>query len=330
VSSAGEKARKLLGAIKGFFIAILVVLIVIGSLYLYSGIWPPEVVIESASMQHSDTRSYIGVIDTGDIVVPKKIGSASEVRPYLDSIESGYMTYSGYGDVIIYRPLGSESRTPVIHRALCRVEYNSTGGGFDVPALKDVPASTWNVTGGPKEYYNIKTTLVLYDIGFDHVTVSINLGALSKHSGLITLGDNNNGQVDQMTMICPNEPVRPEWIHGLSRGELPWFGLLKLWISGPAPKSPVPQNSVNNLFISLALLIAVPISIDAISLILERKGIDPWAKIRKKLGLKPKEKEEESPEPKPEEPKKPAQKTQSEKSASKSSPQRKSKRRGSR
>src|SRR3972149_7448127 len=50
-------------------VALLVVLIVFGIIFLYTQNWPPEVVVESRSMQARDTEGSIGVIDTGDIVL---------------------------------------------------------------------------------------------------------------------------------------------------------------------------------------------------------------------------------------------------------------------
>ena len=293
VSSAGSKAAKVFDSLKGVIVAVVVVAVIILGLWAYSGIWPPLVVIESPSMQHSDTRSYIGVIDTGDLVIVKKTGGAQEINPYLESMPNGYQTYSEYGDVIIYHPLGNTLITPIIHRAICRVEYNATGGGYDVPSLQDLPASMWQVSSGPKTWYNIKSTLTLHGIGYNSISVTIDFGIIKSHSGpspqggLITMGDNNHGIVDQMTSICP-QPVRDEWVQGVSRGEIPWFGLLKLWISGPAPAA-VPENSKTNLFVSLALIIGVPIALDATSLILERRGIDFWGRVRQVFGLKPKD-----------------------------------------
>lgn len=297
VSQSGSKAVKVLRSLRGVFVAIAVVLIIVLGLWAYSGVWPPLVVVESSSMQHSDTHSYIGVIDTGDLVIVKTLGGGLAVRPYLDSISSGYKTYSEYGDVVIYHPLGNTYVTPIIHRAICSVEYNGTGGGYDVPALKNVPADMWSVSGGPKVWYNIQGTLVLKGIGYNSVQVSIDFAVIKSHSGsspqggLITLGDNNQGVVDQMTSICP-QPVKGEWIEGMARGELPWFGLLKLWISGPTPAS-VPQNSVADLWICIALIIGVPIALDAAALVMERRGYDFWAHVRAKLGMKPKAKKEE-------------------------------------
>lgn len=306
--SAAEKAKKAWGSLKGVVIAFAIVFIIIGGLWLYSGVWPPLVVVESASMQHSDTRSYIGVIDTGDLVILKKETSFSSVRTYLDSYNDGYSTYGELGDVVVYRPFGSYDRTPIIHRALCEVMYNSSGGGFDVPALSSLPDQMWDVKGGPSAWYDIHGTLVLYGIGYNGVEVRINFTIMlsnfanthvAPHGGLITLGDNNRGIVDQSSIasVCW-QPVMEEWLNGVARGELPWFGIIKLYASGQASQVPIPQNSKTNLLISLGLIIGIPIIIDAVSLILESRGISVGAWFRKKLGLPPKK--SKAPEPKQE------------------------------
>ncbi len=308
--SAAEKAKKAWGSLKGIVIAVAIVLLIIGGLWLYSGVWPPLVVIESASMQHSDTRSYIGVIDTGDLVILKEETSFSAVRTYLDSYNSGYSTYSELGDVIIYRPFGSYDRTPVIHRALCQVVYNATGGGFDVPALAQLPDQMWEVKGGDSVWYNIHGNLVLNGIGFNDVEVSINFATMlsnfanshvTPHGGLITLGDNNNGIIDQSSIssVCW-QPIMEGWLNGIARGELPWFGLIKLYANGQASQVPIPQNSKTNLLISLGLIIGVPILIDALSLVLESKGISVGAWFRKTLGMPPKKAKEDPPKAEPE------------------------------
>ena len=105
------------------------------------------VVVESKSMQHSD-RSSIGVIDTGDIVMVRSVGSADEVVTYLRGVATGHSTYGEPGDVIIYHKSGMSR--PIIHRAIAALEYNATGGGFDVPELANVPASMWSVPGGDR------------------------------------------------------------------------------------------------------------------------------------------------------------------------------------
>jgi len=296
VSEAVNKVIKIVKSLRGLIIAALIVLLIIVSLVLYSGAWPPLVVVESGSMQHSNTESFIGTIDTGDMVILKKTANTTEIRTYLESLTDGYQTYGEYGDVVIYRPFGSETQTPIIHRALLRMEYNSSGGGYDIPVLGEIPSSMWSVVGGPKDFHDMKAELVLTGIGYNQVTVRLNISIMLIHfaqlsmvpfSGLVTLGDNNHGIADQMSNICWT-PVRADWIDGVARGEIPWFGLLKLWISGPAPDGPVPANSKTDLFVSLGLIIGVPIALDISSIILERQGKHPGAWIRGKLGLKQK------------------------------------------
>lgn len=293
VSEAAKRVIKIIKGLRGFILAAIIVLIIVGALVLYSGAWPPLVVVESKSMQHSNTESFIGTIDTGDMVILKKTNGAAEIRTYLDSLGDGYQTYGEHGDVIIYKPYGSDSRTPIIHRALLRMEYNLTGGGYDIPVLGEIPPSMWSVTGGPKDWHNLKTEIVLTGIGYNQVTVRLNVSiilsnfahvAMTPFSGLVTLGDNNQGIVDQMTDICW-APVRADWVSGVARGELPWFGLLKLWITGPAPDGPVPENSKTSLFVSLGLLIGGPIAIDLTLMVLDRKGKHPGAWLKHRLGF---------------------------------------------
>jgi signal peptidase I len=296
VSEAIKRVMKIAKSLRGFLVVIFLVLLIIGSLVLYSGAWPPLVVVESKSMQHSSTESFIGTIDTGDMVILKKVSNTGEIRTYLDSLADGYQTYGEYGDVVIYKPYGSDTRTPIIHRALFRMVYNSSGGGYDIPVLDNIPSTMWSVVGGPKDSHNLKTEIVLTGIGYNQVTVRLNISAMLHNfvhvvmvpfDGLVTLGDNNRGIVDQMTDICWS-PVKASWITGVARGELPWFGLLKLWITGPAPDGPVPENSKTGLFVSLGLLIGVPIAVDVTSMILERKDKHPGAWLRSKLGLRQK------------------------------------------
>jgi signal peptidase len=286
--SVAEKAKRLLVSLKGFLLALAIVLVIIGGLWLYSGIWPPLVVVESASMQHSDARSDIGVIDTGDLVILKKETSFVQVQTYLESVPSGYSTYGELGDVVVYRPYGSYSVTPIIHRALCEVEYDEINGTFRVPTLRFVPDNMWDVSGGEKDWSDIQGTLTLHDIGYDQVDVSIRFSNFRPplHGGLITLGDNNHGNVDQNSLCL--EPIKAEWLDGIARGEIPWFGLIKFYVSGQASHMTIPNNSESNLLISLGLIIGVPIAIDATGIILESKGIDAGAWLRKKLHLPPK------------------------------------------
>ena len=141
-----EKKKGLSSTVKAIIAVPLAFAIVLAGLYIYCDNWPPLVVVESSSMQHSNTTSYIGVIDTGDIVLVQKASSNSDVTTYVQGEETGYSTYGEYGNVIVYdRPTSS---TPVIHRAIIYLEYNESSNSFDAPSLANFPTSQWSVTGG--------------------------------------------------------------------------------------------------------------------------------------------------------------------------------------
>ena len=176
---------------RDILIAVIVMAIVIGSLWGYTGNWPPMVVIESNSMMHGKD-SNIGIIDTGDLVLVKE---DNDIETYIDGYKSNYQTYGSYGDVIIFKKNGLED-TPVIHRAVVWLEYNESGynmvrinnkaysvRGFDVPSM-----GLYNVThiwianykpNGHNLSMNLGTILVNFQI----------YG--TPHSGFLTKGDNN-------------------------------------------------------------------------------------------------------------------------------------------
>ncbi len=103
-------------------VSLVILGIILASLYAYTGIWPPMVVIESSSMSHSQ-RSTVGIIDTGDIVLVRD-NARVEVVSYVEGRANDYSRYGQYGDVIIYRPMGNLDRTPIIHRPIVYLELN--------------------------------------------------------------------------------------------------------------------------------------------------------------------------------------------------------------
>ena len=142
-----ERRSAALGLLKDVVVAFVIVIIVMASLWAFSGgIWPPMVVVESESMMHDDD-SMIGVIDTGDLTIVKKIHDRHDIVTYVEGNPkyqitwvdrdgthgnqnfsgkiSPHKTYSDYGDVIIYKKNGMEG-TPVIHRAMVWIEANTT------------------------------------------------------------------------------------------------------------------------------------------------------------------------------------------------------------
>jgi signal peptidase len=246
--------EKILLTLRDVTAAVAIVGIILASLWAYTGQFPdtPMVVVTSGSMMH-DNAPYgkVGTIDPGDLVLVKKISGRDGVatRGEDSNPATTHRTYGDYGDVIIYRPMGNEKRTPIIHRAICWVEYK--GGTYTV-----------------KEY------------GIENAP-SINIPELHissykpSNSGFITKGDNNE-LPDQYPGggICA-QPIKPEWVIGKARGELPWFGMIKLMISGTQGVNAEDQEwvRVGNavapkdiwvcLGLSLLAISAIPISMDA-------------------------------------------------------------------
>jgi hypothetical protein len=157
-------------------------------------------------------------------------------------------------------------------------------------------------------WYNLRGILVLRKIGYDKEDVQINLNdiilnynnpQIEPHSGFITLGDHNHANYDQNMLRDEHggkvRPIIPEWIVGKARGELPWFGLIKLYFQDNSITEKAPANSFTMLWISLILIFAIPISIDITLILLERR--------KEKMGIKDegeeskKELEEEEPPP---------------------------------
>ncbi|MEM4160763.1 MAG: hypothetical protein QW531_02135 [Thermoplasmata archaeon] len=267
----GFGLRKYLrGWVRDLLISFAVVGTILLLLYAYSGLWPFLVVVESGSMQHGP-ESQLGVIDTGDMVIVKKVGSVSEITTYIQGKISGYSTYGSYGDVIVYKKNGHEDATPVIHRVVLFARYNLSANGFDIPELNNpslIPNKDWGIVGAPPRAYGITGKLWIANYGHAKINLTINFAGIlanlaSRHDGFITLGDNNQGAVDQTNLFYRNELVQPvkfEWIVGVARGELPWFGALKLLFTGNAQY--VPTNSWLYLQISIALIIIIPFLVD--------------------------------------------------------------------
>ncbi len=202
----------------------------------------PVVVIESGSMMHCDQgRSTVhssqcegpyarlGTIDPGDLVFVKDVDSRSDVNTFASQAKCDVTdfdqfscackqdSYGRCGDVIIYRPGGSNQAVPIIHRAMFWLEIHGNGT-YSVPecGLIEVPrAGLNNVCLSNMHARNLNNAHYLDDLG-------------PESSGFVTLGDNNAGA--DLPNINP-APVRPDWILGKARGEIPWVGLVKLWVS---------------------------------------------------------------------------------------------------
>lgn len=288
------------GWLRDIVFAGLAVIIVIGSIFAYSSTWPPMVVIESGSMMHANDRSMLGVIDTGDLTLVKKVDSRPGVVTYFEGLKTGYQTYGNYGDVIIYAKNGHKEITPIIHRALVWLELNSsTGAGLSPSAPKGVINSTWKIAelGLTIEVPSDSSTHMIVDLGAvrtwnggtEHLanisidmTLAVSGMGAHLHSGFITKGDHNQIQDEAVPpgspasglsgpaprwpgevvdphapTIVPVQPVLMEWVVGRAEGELPWFGVIKLWVGGTSLES-IPGNSQANLLIAIFVIGAGP------------------------------------------------------------------------
>lgn len=280
---------------------LLIIALLLLAVFVYAGMWPPVYVVESASMQHSDDRSFIGTIDTGDLVIVQS-SDGSEVRTYVESYPDGHRTFGDYGDVIVYERYGRSDYTPIIHRAMLRLEYNSTSSSFDVPSLAALPADKWgNGLSEEGRWWDLTDVVELYDVGHRSALLRVDLSSLLEyyadrnldHGGLITMGDHNvaftGGQYvgiyDQSISAICREPVMDEWIVGEAKAEIPWLGLIKLWVNGNLPAD-TPENSKTGLMVVLALVVLVPLTLDVAGLMLQKRGIDVWARIKDKLRRK--------------------------------------------
>ena len=47
-----------------------------------------------------------------------------------------------------------------------------------------------------------------------------------------------------------------------------------------------PENSKTDLILTIAVIIAIPVTLDITDYVLRRRGIDMWGRVRAKLGLK--------------------------------------------
>jgi signal peptidase len=259
-------------------IAFLIVGIIMGAIMAYYQIWPPMVVIESESMQHSDSESFIGTIDTGDLVLVRKAPAKSDVVTYVEGRARGYDTYGDYGDVIVFRKDGAPPpATPIIHRPIIYLEWNhTTNYSYDVPGLEGLEINKdWGAVdkhgNQVTSYYNLTGYMWISDVGYTKKNMTILLQTYLSTSGLhgldiyLTAGDHN-----LETSASPDPwTVRQEWIIGVARGELPWFGLIKLTLNAEGKccsrgwgDPAAPKNSWDSLLITLILIIAIPIALD--------------------------------------------------------------------
>jgi len=259
-----------ISAIRDIVIALIVVLVILTSLWTYTGQWfgTPMVAIESGSMMHqNEPFGRIGTIDAGDMVLLVKVNSREDILTRGSSKggemakgDKGFRSYGDYGDVIVYRKYGRTDEDQIIHRAICWITYHEEYGTYTV-----------------EEYglYNV-SSITIPEIGLYNYKPT--------HSGFITKGDNpiTNDRCDQAGGIC-REPIKVEWITGKARGELPWIGTInllfndlmsgRLWSSHPTISN-VPSDCITCLILLIVGLVYIPLSMDIYDSIMKKKSFN--------------------------------------------------------
>ena len=107
-------------------VAVLIIFMVLSKMIF--GLWTPMVAVESGSMEPH--------MQIGDIIFIKGIDKTN-ITTYEEGKKTGYESFQNYGDVILYHPYGEEGVTPIIHRAMYRVEAGE-------PMWKDGPIAPYS------------------------------------------------------------------------------------------------------------------------------------------------------------------------------------------
>ncbi len=242
----------------------------------YAGMWPPALVVESGSMQHSDTTSEFGVLDAGDIAVIQVVHSTADIVTYLAGRSHGYTSFGDYGDVIAFADPEPNETAILLHRVFTYVNRNISGG-FDVPELGLLPHGDWYGISADGSNATVPVGLrsfVIQGMGWKHdLAIGWNLtalGANASNNGLLTFGDHNLYRATKRTdpWILP-----AAYIIARARAEIPWLGLIRLTIArspegccaswgSTDPDVGAPANSWLALDIVLVAAFGTPIGVD--------------------------------------------------------------------
>ncbi len=104
-----DKEGFLTGLFKDLLFVLAVVVIFAAVSKVALGLYTPMVAVESGSM--------IPHIQIGDIIFVQSL-ERTEIITYKEGKQRNYTSFDNYGDVILYKPLGREGATPIIHRAM--------------------------------------------------------------------------------------------------------------------------------------------------------------------------------------------------------------------
>jgi signal peptidase len=112
---------------------LLIVAIVLSGAYAVTGSWHIGFAVESGSMEPN--------MQVGDLIFVQA-PHRTNITTYEEGEMLNYTSFKKYGDVIIYRPNGFSSATPIIHRAMYWVEE-----GEEMPDGKPAPHAGYITKG---------------------------------------------------------------------------------------------------------------------------------------------------------------------------------------
>lgn len=263
--------------------------IIVLGMWAHTGSMPPLVVVESKSMMH-DSEGQLGAIDAGDLVLvhspeSKTIISYAEATDP-NNANYGYENHGTAGDVIIYNRNGETDSTPIIHRVIIsilaeRTSVTNTNGTCDEGVLYEGQCIlSWTVPG--TDQYDVESITFsfdgngtgMYSCGENWLNTS---EKIPRHPGFITLGDNNNCSDDQ-AFFQPYggvmsghsgmiQPIKSEWVIGIAGAEIPWLGVVKLFVSGDDSPgvSQVPGSSFFFLILAIGGILAAPVVLEPVA-----------------------------------------------------------------
>ena len=177
--------------------ALLTVAVIGATLFAASGLWPPLVAVESPSMEPNIYRTDLIFVTEEHRSAPAAARGETGVVTARAGETSGYRSFGGRGDVIVYRPDGSAAATPIIHRAVFWVDAG-------------------------ENWYDRADPAVMAGEGTDCGDAP---NCPAPHAGFVTKGD-SNAFYDQAEGL--SAPVRPAWVVGTAELRVPWLGWIRL------------------------------------------------------------------------------------------------------
>ncbi|KAF5432167.1 Signal peptidase I [Candidatus Methanophagaceae archaeon] len=187
VQIVGIKQLQEMPTIRAVLVLSIAISIPLSVPFAATGTWRLGFTVESWSMKPN--------MHPGDLIIV-----VAPHRTSIETYEEGKMldhsSFNEYGDVIIYRPNGLSSATPIIHRAMYWVEE-----GEEIPGGKPAPHAGYITKGDNNP-------------GYDQQSLRV---------------DTVNGRV-------PVEPVKPEWVVAVAKVRVPYLGYPSLILKDTTQK----------------------------------------------------------------------------------------------